>query len=167
MQNPGVFRVFVNQVDVGALPEQDYRAILSEAKREVKGDIRLYLAQALNLIGCLFRATKLFVQFMPVTMFLGGALALFAAPDEVEMLIAAIRAATPAEVTNCLRMMLLWTALGVTIILLAAVIAGYGFGYIDQFQSAIGERVNLRIRRLLEVPADGEMTVHVSPGFHL
>jgi hypothetical protein len=168
MQNPGVFRVFVNQVDVGALPEQDYRAIVADAKRQVKGSRRVYLAQALNLIGCTWHLAKFFVLLMPLVSFFVVVFGVLAVPTEMAQALTLLRQMPAPELVAALRT-LIWVFGILTSVAAGLTFAftGYEFGYVNQFDSAINERISLRIRSILEVPAEGDVAVQVGKGFAL
>lgn len=162
MQNPGVCRVFVNQVEVGALPEQDYHNLVAEAKREVKGDRRLYLAQTVNLLGCIIRSAKITLFTIPMLLFLGVATGILFAPNVMADTVTALRQASSVEVIAAMRTIVLtFSAAAVLALALGAALTGYEFGYFNQFQSAISERISLRIRAIMEVAADGDVEVHI------
>lgn len=167
MQNP-VFRVYVNQVEVGALPEQEYRAIVAAATHTVKDDRRLYLAQAFNLVGCIYRLAKGVALLMPLLLFFAGVAGVLAAPGVMADTLTALRQATPTEVIDAMRIIVgVFGGMTIVSLALAACFTGHGFGYINQFKSAISERISLRIRAILEVAADGDVEVHVGKGFRL
>jgi len=169
MQNSNVFRVFVNKVDVGALPEQDYRSIISEITSEVKKDRRLILAQALNFVLCLLRFSTTLMRIVPVIIFAPLAVTLLIAPEMVTEMITVMRTATPADITNGLRLIMITFFLPSLMIGISFVFVftGHRFGYINQFENAINERISLRVRAILEVPAEGEVEVHVGKGFRV
>jgi hypothetical protein len=161
MQN-AIARVYVNQVEVGSLPADQYRRIVDEVRSEVNGDLRLYLAQAFNLARCVARFVIFILEFVPFFCFLTLTLLALATPNALTSLLAAISQATPAEMTQGIRMALLVLGGGSTFaFLLVSLIAGHGFGYINQFSSNIGTRISLRIREILKVPADGDMMIKV------
>ena len=94
---------------------------------------------------------------------------LLIAPDLVTEMITFIRVATPGEITTKLRFLLVFSGL-VEILLalpLAILVMRFRFGYINKFESAIRERISMRIRAILEVPAEGDVDVHVGKGFRV
>ena len=163
-----VFRVLVNQVEVGAIPEQDYRAIVATVTEQVKADRFLYLQQAGNLMYGTFVVVSTALKFVPVMLFLlfvGGVLG---APGMVTELIDQVRASTSAQVTQGLRQLVVWTGmLSVFSFPVAVLLTGYEFGFVNKFKSAKSERISFHIRALLEVPAEGEVAVLVDKDFRL
>ncbi|WP_058048815.1 hypothetical protein [Janthinobacterium sp. Ant5-2-1] len=157
-----VCRVYVNQVEVGALPEQDYRSPVAEAQREVKNERRLYLAQAFNLIGCSYRVAKLTVFLLPLQLFFSVVAGLLFAPSMMAELLEAMRHASATEVIAAMRTLVqIWVIITIFLLFTVAMFSGNWFGYINQFTKAVGERISLRIRAILEVAADGVVEVNI------
>ena len=165
MLNATVARVYVNQVEVGSLPMDQYRRIVDDVNAEVHGDRRLYLAQAFNLVKCAYRVVTLILKLALILFLLVLISGTLVAPDEITWLVAAMRNATPAEVTHGMRVALfVYSGLSAFLVLLAATFIGHRFGYVNQFKDSSGARINLRIREILEVPADGDMGISFADG---
>lgn len=157
-----IVRVFVNQVEVGALPEPQYNKIVEEVERDVQGSYRLYFAQALHLILVGSRVIRFFLKMM-LWLFLGAIVfGMFSAPDVMSEVIGAMRKATPTELVSGIQLMLKWGGFfGIVAMMLATMSPGFRFGYVNQFSSARATGLGRRIRTILEVSADGDMDIYV------
>jgi hypothetical protein len=156
MENSNVFRVYVNQVDVGAIPESEYRAIVAEANESVKEDNRLYLAQAINIGGCFIRLAFRVLELSPMVIFLGLVIGTSFTPDLIVDIVTSVRAASASQIVSFMQL------LGISSMFIAGFIllmGGNSFGYINQFDNAIASRISLRIREILEVAAEGEVSI--------
>lgn len=152
--NTSIARVWVNDIEVGSLPLATYKAVQESVKREK----RLYLAFAWEFLCAFFRAFGALFRNVPwVTFALLMAMALFD-PASFTGLIADLRTADPESVTKGVRV-LLQTSFLITFlcIFMAVLTAGRKFGFKNPFDAALSRR----IRSLLEVPTDGELTIMV------
>lgn len=150
-----IARVFVNEIEVGALPADQYNKIV----KTVRTDRRLYVAQALNYFNVAWRFLVLTLRFVPVLWFIMLVLAEIIQPSSVTDFIASMRQATPAEVNHAI----CW-ALGagwifsMVVVTFCMGLGVYPTGVVDEFDG----KINRHIRSLLEVPAEGTMTVIVT-----
>ena len=150
-----IARVTLNGVEVGSLPAETYYTLIAE----VRGDSRLYVAQTLNLLGCVWRLAWRTVLVLPATWFTLLAAVVVLSPTEAAALVVVIREATPEILVYGVARFLTWTfcftAIGLTI---KSVLFGrVPFGYVNQFDQVISDRV----RQCLEVPAEGDISVVV------
>lgn len=152
--NKSIARVWVNDIEVGSLPLATYKAVQASVKRQK----RLYFAFAWEFLCALFRAFVAIFRNVPwVALALFMALAVFD-PASFTGLIADLRTADPESITKGVRA-LLQTSFLITFlcIFMAVVTAGRKFGFKNPFDAALSRR----IRSLLEVPTDGELTIMV------
>jgi hypothetical protein len=149
-----IARVFVNSVEVGSLPVEQYQEIV----RQTRADKRLYVGQALSALNVLFRFLVKALLMVPVFYFFLFVLLEMGGPSNVTDFITAMRQATPAEVEHAIRMMLGWGfEFSAVLVFMAYGLGGYSTGYVDPFDV----RIAGRIRSLLEVPAEGVLTVEI------
>ena len=152
--NGGVARVYVNEVEVGALPELQYRQVVVDAW--ARWD--LYGRQALNAVEVGARVAFAVVRLIPWVWFALVAIAAVLIPDQLATVFGTLAKGTPAEFVVALRSGLGGGAL------LSAVAVGGGvalgglkFGFVNEFDGFIAQR----LRQLLEEPADGRLQVRV------
>ncbi|MBU9439112.1 hypothetical protein KTE91_28945 [Burkholderia multivorans] len=155
MGTAAIARVYVNDVEVGALPADQYNRIV----KDVRADRRLYVAQAMNYIGFVWRFVAHSLRFVPIFWFAALVVAEILGPSIVTDLIAAMRQATPTEVNHGICWMLgagmIFSMLTVSFCMFAG---AYPSGLVDEFEA----KISRQIRSLLEVPAEGTMSVLVS-----
>ncbi len=148
-------RVYVNDVEVGALPADQYRRVVADVRR----NRWLYVAQLGNLLWALWSFIVMALRMMPIVFFMPLLAMTLLAPEMVTAMIATIRSATPEEITYSVRSYLSITFLLTLFSMFFTVIfTGVRFGYIDQFNLQVSQR----LRSLLEVPAEGNVMVVVT-----
>lgn len=147
-----VARVFVNEVEVGALPAEQYRQIVKDVRR----DKRLILAQSLNYGHVAYMFFAKTVLRWPVTLLACVALLEVSTPATVVDMITMIRAATPTEANGAMGLILGWSWV-VSCLFEAGcrLVWNRHSGLIDCFD----ESVNFRIRSLLQEPVEGRLSV--------
>lgn len=155
-----IARIYVNNIEVGALPASQYESIVSDARN----DRRIYLRQVLNVLGVLFRFLVTSFEYIPQAWF--GMLVAIVIGDSISPgfgagLITEIEKlfkVGQVGLLDAVRMALFW---GYTFALTGSLFAmAFGrmtFGAVNEFDSSI----NRRIREILEVPSEGQMTVVV------
>jgi uncharacterized membrane-anchored protein len=145
-------RVYVNNVEVGALPVEHYRRMVAEVRKERW----LYLAQLGNLLSVAMNILTMMLRMFPILL-CAPLLAMAAlSPETMTAVIELLRTAAAAEITHTLQSYLsIITLLTFFSVFIAAVFSNFRFGYVDQFDL----RINERLRTLMEVPAEGSVTV--------
>ncbi|WP_190284465.1 MULTISPECIES: hypothetical protein [Aeromonas] len=157
LQGPQVARVYLNGIEIGSLPVVHHKAMLARARR----DLRLYLAQAINVVrigGCMLLA--LFV-FVPAVWLAGITLCLLMEPAEagsVVQQVLVVLQQPSAEKAG----LFIQGALQVSLFLAAFLVGasylmsqGRLYGYRDVFKEA----VHYQLRQEMEAPAQGEVSV--------
>ena len=148
-----IARVYLNDVEVGSLPAVQYQRIVKDAKR----DWRLYVLQWLNIIGFSLRCAVMCLRLTPWVWFYLSIIALIFAPEELSQVITEYGQATPLEVTRAYAKMVVFGA-SISAVCLSIIVAigkSHVYGYVNKFDEAIKNE----LRRLLEVPTEGEMMV--------
>jgi len=149
-----IARVYVNNVEVGSLPVEQYQAIVQQAR----ADKRLYVGQALSALNVLYRFLVKALFMVPVFYFVVLLVLEVGSPSDMTDFITAMQQATPAEVNHTIRMMLGWGFMFSAIcVFFAWGLGGFSTGYVDPFDVKIAGR----IRSLLEVPAEGALRVEI------
>jgi hypothetical protein len=147
-----IARVYVNDIEVGALPADLYKKIV----KDVYADRRLYVHQAANYLWAAFRLVANSFQIIPYVYLIALFLAEVLSPSIVSTFIGVMRQATPAEMNNYI-----WEMLGVgllfsmLVLLFSMTLSKYPSGITDKF----AVQINHRIRSLLEVPSEGALRV--------
>lgn len=149
-----VARVYVNEIEVGALPANLYKKIVEDVRR----DKRLLFAQAMNYCHVLYLFFRKTVVLWPIALCVAVALCEMFGPSNVVDIIAAMRTATPAEANHaiCTFLAIGW-ATSVIFEAFCRVLSNRHSGLVDCFDEAISRRV----RSLLEEPAEGRLLVIV------
>jgi len=99
------------------------------------------------------------IKAIPVMWFTLLLLVVMFLPAELTQVFSSLARATPAELTHVLRLLLLTTIVSVVLALgIESVFLANRRGYVNKFDREIGRR----IRRLLEVPTEGDVQVVVS-----
>jgi hypothetical protein len=151
MHSDAWFEVMVNGVFVGTISDDDYRAI----KRQVLRDTHVYVRQVFNLGRIASTAFDQFMLLIPALIVWGFvALACFA-PAEYEALVALLRAGPDAIRSFVLNYYHLAVLLYVVSLVAQMIVTGHVVGFRNEFDSAI----NLSVRQMLRVAADGELTL--------
>ncbi|VVE18395.1 MULTISPECIES: hypothetical protein [Pandoraea] len=150
-----IARVYVNDIEVGALPADQYDKIVNT----VRANRRIYVVQAVNYCSVLWRFLTSSLRRVPILWFVMLVAAEVFAPSSVTNVIAVLRQATPALLNQQL-CSLIWTGWLFSMVIHAVYIAffSYPMGYVNEFEA----RISRHIRSLLEVPAEGTMMVIVS-----
>lgn len=155
-----IARVYVNQVEVGALPATQYHAVVKQARR----DWRLHVLQGFNVAAVLVRFLLTSLRLVPLLWFMVAVLLGIWYPDSITEFVASFPTLSPSQVSQSFQHMLLWSTFvtGVSLMLRAALTgssAGFQpYGYINMIDRAVSRR----IREILEVPAEGDMMVTVT-----
>lgn len=150
-----IARVQVNGIEVGSLPRETYDLIV----KSVKEDRRLYLSYAVNVIAGLWRILLLLLRSVPWLLFVMFLLLVMFDPNSFTALITELRTADPAEITKAVQQLLIYSwfilcgALPIAIVLCPSTYS---------FNNPFSEAVSHRIRSMLEVPTEGQLTVTFS-----
>lgn len=152
-----IARVYVNQIEVGALPSAQYRAVVEQTRH----DWRLYVQQVFNVaFACLWFLIASF-RLVPTLLFIAGAAAAIWVPEEITASVIQLATITPEQLSQGIQRLLLWCTVFAVILHCSVFMMFFSgfhkFGYINVFDRA----VNKQIRRVLEVPAEGDMFVHI------
>lgn len=155
-----IARVFVNNIEVGSLPAAEYHSYIEDAKR----DWRLKVQQVFNVLGtALSFLAKAFVM-VPVVWFLLGSLLLIGEPEMIANAAHSLAAMEASDIGALYQRFLLYSYFAAILMLfMGTVLTGSSlgiYGYRDVFDMAVA----MRIRRLLEVPAKGDLDVVISRG---
>lgn len=151
-----IARIYVNQVEVGALPASQYHSVV----KQIRSDGRLYVLQGFNFVEVLIRFLLATFRLVPSMWFLVAVILAIWAPEAITEFVASFQKFSPSEVSQGFQRMLLWSVLFNGVALMAHVGFAAGFqpyGYINMIDRAVSRR----IREVLEVPAEGELMVTV------
>lgn len=152
-----IARVYVNDVEVGSMPEAQYRAIIDE----VHANRWLRVRELLNGVWQMVRAIAWAIARMPVWLLGVVCVLLVALPQEhLTTLIEQLRGADAAQLTADLRTALL-AIVGPSVFGLAAWRIGYGPGADAELHQ---REIDDRIRAIMECPAEGRVRVHIHKG---
>lgn len=147
-----IARIAVNGIEVGAVPQLTYAEIV----KDVRAQKRLYVAYGCNVLIGIGRAGMLLLKTIPAFFVMVFALLVLFDPESFAAMIEWARSADAAQLTSSLRTLLLYSATFLAMLLPVVVILVPGhFAVANPFDRAISRR----IRGLLEVPTDGEVTV--------
>jgi len=155
-----VARVEVNGIEVGSLPVDLYNGIV----QEVRSDKSLYLKE----LRTAFVAVGRLIAFLPVMIVMAGMALIVFQPETVADALAALMKATPQQIAHALRMVVIVisvvSALAYVLALGLVSLRSRAFKTNGRQLPAVFDReINRRIRALLEVPAEGDMTVTIAP----
>lgn len=144
--------VEVNQVKVGSIPDADYALI----RHLVFSDVRVYVAQAANLLRVAFNSFDYCYRAIPLGIFwVGVALAVFS-PETISSVLAALQQATPSDMKHAVGTA--GTMLAIMMMISVAVHWMFGlsrFGFINRFDEAVGTAV----RKHCGVAAEGSIVL--------
>lgn len=145
--------VEVNQVKVGSIPDADYALI----RHRVFSDVRVYVAQAVNLLRVALNSFDYCYRAIPLGIFwVGVALAIFS-PETISSVLAALQHATPSDMRNAVG-----TAGSMLAIMMMVSVAFHWmfglsrFGFINRFDDAVGRAV----RKHCGVAAEGSIVLY-------
>ncbi|QGG78948.1 hypothetical protein [Pseudomonas syringae] len=150
-----IARVHVNGIEVGSLPTETYEAIA----KSVRKDRRLYLAWAYRATASLLRLLVKFYSSLPSVVI--GVFLMVAVfwPDSFTDIIAELKTAEPAVITHGLRKLLGFISM-VFCVAVLPFIAVFAPAYF-RFQSPFDDALSRQIRRLLEVPTEGQLEIFI------
>jgi len=145
-----VWDVEVNQVKVGSIADADYARI----RRRVFSDVRVYVAQVLNLLRVASNSFDYCYRAIPLGLFwIGVALAVFS-PETISSVLAALQTLT-AESIKQHTLSMAQSALALLMLLSVALHWMFGFGFVNRFDEAVGTAV----RKHCGVAADGSVVL--------
>lgn len=162
--NSYVCRVFVNDIEVGSIPQSDYRKIVLEASEEIKSHFRLLITlQTLNITACLF---KIFVRILRAAPVVLTAALLFCAyfeSDQMAILLSAVQSSKSADAASILKNLSSIIFCTTSILVMGYSIAfDNTLGFVNQFDERKTQVVNYRVRSLLEVATEGRLHVEIT-----
>ncbi len=144
--------VEVNQVKVGSILGADYALI----RHRVFSDVRVYVAQVLNLLRVALNSFDYCYRAIPLGLFwVGVALAVFS-PETISSVLAALQGATAESIKHTVSMA--GSLLALMMILSVAFHWMFGlsrFGFINRFDEAVGTAV----RKHCGVAAEGSVVL--------
>lgn len=154
-----IARVYVNHIEVGALPAAQYHAFVQQVRR----DWRLHICQGLNVVGAIVRFLLTALRLVPYLWFLLATALILWQPDSITEFITALPNFTPSQLSEGFRRILAWSIFFTACssmfrITLIGQFSGFKeYGYVN----VIDREVSHRIREVLEVPAEGYMRVEI------
>lgn len=157
LQGPQVAKVYLNGIEIGSLPVAKHKAMLAEARR----NYQLYLEQAGNILRVVLNLISRVFLFVPALWLFALLMTLLAEPADVgstvQQILSDMQQATPAEVGDTLRVILLVSMLfSLLAVMVDYLMAGARrYGYRDVFK----DEVSYQLRRELEAPAHGVVEV--------
>ena len=144
--------VEVNQVKVGSILDADYALI----RHRVFSDVRVYVAQVLNLLRVALNSFDYCYRAIPLGLFwVGVALAVFS-PETISSVLAALQGATAESIKHAVSMA--GSLLALMMMLSVAFHWMFGlsrFGFINRFDEAVGTAV----RKHCGVAAEGSIVL--------
>lgn len=152
--NAPIWRVSVNSVIVGTIPDSHYAAI----QHSIWLDIRTYLAQLTNLGQVLYRITNTLFVAIPLGVFWCGLLCFFFAPNTFVSILAELQQATPAQIVAGTHTLMGLLVISSIMLIAVAVATGLSFGFTNCFDLA----VNKAVRAAVDCAADGETSLLTS-----
>lgn len=150
-----VARIYVNDIEVGTLPADQYEYIV----KQVKAEKRLYLLWLGGMLKLILRPVLRYISWIPgiiAGMFLVMAVL---QPGDLALIIDEIRAADSMAIVEGLRMLVTFTIpVGIFYGIVRVI-----FGDPDRLPDPFGDEISRYIRSELEVPTEGRMTVELVP----
>lgn len=153
METSPSWNVVLNGVKVGAIKDSEYAAI----RLEIFKNMRIYVAQALNLgniamrgVGYIFRGIPLFIFWAMV------AVAIFS-PEDFNNGLAQIQKARPGEIAEAVRWAVQLFGMSLLFVMFVQVVIGGAdsLGFINRFSEA----TNLAMRVHCGAAAEGDMSL--------
>lgn len=161
---PSVATVYLNGISIGSLPVAQHQQLMAEAKR----DCWLYLRQLGNTVRVAICATaKAFALIPAVLTYLLFLPVLFAPAQDLGMAIQDIASklalTSPQDIGQSIGSCFAWLLCisGLAVVITLAATDARRFGYHNVFE----ERVNFQLRKLLEAPAEGDISVIYWPAY--
>ncbi|MCL6336296.1 hypothetical protein EXT65_21115 [Pectobacterium carotovorum subsp. carotovorum] len=149
----GVAIIKVNDIEVGSMPLAQYDEIV----KDVKKDWRIWAAMLISNAGFVWRVVnKLWHNFVQAVMVVVSTLLVyfFLNPAEGTLFITELRIASPDTIMTALRNTTV-LCIAVTIIINIVWMLVRGHTYVSPSEIAI----NKKIREVMEVPAEGPVTI--------
>lgn len=146
-QNTVMWDVEINQVKVGEIPDADYAMIRHEAFT----DVRVYVAQLLNLLGVALNSIFYYIRAVPIYVFWTGAVLAIFSPETIRSALLAVQHATPNELelaASTVGFILVMSAM--MAVLLTRMFGLSGFGFVNRFDEAIGTAIRKNIGVAIE-----------------
>lgn len=145
------WKVQVNDVTVGSISDAAYAQI----RHAVFFDVRTHVFQLMNFGNIANRVIDYLFLSIPLAIFWGAVACYFFAPATFAETLDAVRKVTPTEAGAAMSQIVkLFGAVAVLVIAVHAAL-GRRFGFINRFD----EGCNDRLRRLVECPAEGKITL--------
>lgn len=149
-----IARVHVNGIEVGTLPADTYHQIV----KSVQHTRRLYLGWALSAAALILRKVFQYICAIPAVLIGTLFILLMVSPDTFTQLLVDLRAAEPDEITQALRWAIhLIGVLAIIVLPTTAIFSPRSW----QFQSPFNREISRQVRRLLEVPSEGDLMVEI------
>lgn len=144
--------VVINQVKVGSISDAEYALI----RARVFSDVRVYVAQVVNLLRVAFNSFDYCYRAIPLGIFWVGVSLAFFSPETTSNVLAALQHATPSDMRNAVgtagSMLAIMMVLSVTFHWMFGLSR---FGFINRFDEAVGTAV----RRSCGVVAEGSIVL--------
>lgn len=147
----------VNNIDVGSMPIEDYEKIVKDIRADCRNRI-LYVLSHINsiwkmakkIISCFAMSYAAFFVIMMIYLYLNHAETV----NFIELLRTSSSESIAKGIHNITNLSIVYSILYCTIPFL---IKGE-----PVFQSAFDRAINNKIREVMEVPAEGEVSVHIA-----
>lgn len=144
--------VSVNGIDADEISDARYARI----RRNVFFDVRLYVAQFANVMGCLCRALDSLIWTLPILVFWGAAGCYFFAPESFATALHAIQTVTKDELVSAIPAAVNLLVMVSFLYLMVSMVGGRNFGFVNRFDEAVAADV----RRFINCPAEGYVNLH-------
>lgn len=145
------WKVQVNDVTVGSINDAAYARI----RHAVFFDVRTHVSQFMNFGSIANRMIDYLFLSIPVTIFWLSVACYFFAPTTFAEALDAISKVTPVEASAALPQIAKFLGAVSALVILFHAMLGRRFGFINRFEEGCNERV----RRLVECPSEGEVTL--------
>lgn len=155
-----IVKIFINEVEVGSIPEEQYLQIVKDVRFELRSDVRTPIKSLLSVLKTFlkFALTTSKVAFFGLAILAAGLVLM--QPNIVAEVIREIIGWEPGFLANAMqRFLFIWIGLCLCLTGIGAAMLQHNFGYKDTYTEDFNYRKALRIREILEVPATGDLDV--------
>lgn len=148
-----VWDIEVNQVKVGSIPDATYALI----RHRVFSDVRVYIAQVLNLLRVALNSFEYCFRAIPLGLFwIVAALAIFS-PETISSMLAELQGATAESIRHAVVSITgsVFTLMIISTVAFHCMFSSSCFGFINRFDEAVGTA----IRKHSGVAAEGSIVL--------
>lgn len=147
-----ISHVYVNNIEVGSLPAEQYNAIV----KQVKSTPWLYVRQGINTVWVAFCLAIWALRVTPWVWFIFFLFFSVAEKQAVIDFISTVKSANSAELVQLIK---LGFAYSYPMAFIACFVAEGLKGKLTGYRNYFDDAISFKIRRLLEVPAEGPIDV--------